>query len=347
MKSRPFTLGMDRFSGLYLWAALIILFGIWRPNTFLTTSTVHAVASQQAVQGILALALLVCMACGHYDLSIGACANLAGMVAVEIQIHHHWAAVPAVLLGVVVGVVVGAVNGFIVVRLRVNSFITTLGTSTILAAVQVIITKSVLPTPPSSATWENLTQTKFLGFQVVVLFLIVIAFLLWWFLDHTPAGRYIYASGGNADAARLSGVRVDRWAWLSLIITGGLAGLGGVLFTSVSGPSLTFGGTLLLPAFAAVFLGSTQFKPGRFNVWGTLLAIFVLATGVEGMQLVSGQQWLNDMFNGCALVIAVALSVSRSGGRSPFRRWRSRRAHPVVPGSADKTETTSKEHAAV
>lgn len=330
--TRRLSLGLDRFSGLYLWAILIIVFGILRPDTFLTSSTVHAVASQQSVQGILALALLVCMACGQYDLSIGATANLAGLATVQVQVNHHWAVLPAVLLGVVIGALVGAVNGFIVVRLRVNSFIATLGMSTILAAVQVIVTKSQVPFPPTSPTWVNLTQRQLGGFQIIVVYLFVIAFVLWWLLDHTPVGRYIYASGGNADAARLSGVRVDRWAWLSLVITGALSGLGGVFFTSVSGPSLTFGGALLLPAFAAVFLGSTQLTPGRFNVWGTLLAIFVLATGVEGMQLVSGVQWLNDMFNGVALILAVSLSAARGrlGWRLPWRR-----RTPVLPGSGD------------
>jgi ribose transport system permease protein len=84
------------------------------------------------------------------------------------------------------------------------------------------------------------------------------------------------------------------------------------MFSSLNGPSLDFGSTLLLPAFAAAFLGSTQLIPGRFNVWGTLLAIYVLATGVQGLQLVSGASWLSDMFNGVALIIAVALSIKRS-----------------------------------
>ena len=96
-----------------------------------------------------------------------------------------------------------------------------------------------------------------------------------------------------------------------------IAGGAGIMFASLNGPSLNFGGTLLLPAFAAAFLGSTQLIPGRFNVWGTLLAIFVLATGVQGLQLVSGASWLNDMFNGVALIIAVALSIQRA----PSARW--------------------------
>lgn len=319
---------MDRFSGIYLWAVLIVAFGIMRPSTFLTASTAESIASQQSVQGILAIALLICMACGQYDLSIGANANLAGIVSVEVQANNHWGAVPAVLLGVVVGALIGFVNGFIVTKLRVNSFIATLGVSTILAAVQVIVTASQVPPTVTSSAWIDLTQTTIGGFQIIVIFLIVIAVLAWWFLDHTPAGRYIYAVGGNPDAARLSGVRVGRWTWTSLTITGALSGLGGVLFVSVSGPSLTFGSALLLPAFAAVFLGSTQLSRGRFNVWGTLLAIFVLATGVQGMLLVSGVQWLNDMFNGVALILAVAVAMSRNGPRRFRLPWRR-----AVPGS--------------
>ncbi|RAN72375.1 ABC transporter permease [Bacillus sp. SRB_336] len=329
---KQFTAGLDRFSGLYLWAILIIAFGFLRPSTFLTPATVHAIASQESVQGIMALALLVCMACGQYDLSIGATANLAGLVVIQIQVEQHWAVLPAVLLGIAVGALIGLANGFIVVRLKVNSFIATLGMSTILAAVQTIVTNSQVPAPVTAPAWSNFTQTPVIGFQVVVVFLLAVAFLLWWFLDHTPAGRYIYASGGNADAARLSGVRVDRWAWISLTITGALSGFGGVLFTSLSGPSLTFGPALLLPAFAAVFLGSTQLTPGRFNVWGTLLAIFILATGVQGMQLVSGLQWLNDMFNGVALILAVALAASRIR----LRGWRPRRPRPKPSASGEE-----------
>ena len=160
---------------------------------------------------------------------------------------------------------------------------------------------------------------------VVYVSLLILAAILWWFLEHTPVGRYFYAAGGNPDAARLSGVRVDRWSASSLIISGAIAGLAGVLFTSQTGPSLTFGSTLLLPAFAAVFLGSTQLQPGRFNVWGALIAIYVLATGVQGLQLASGQQWLSDMFDGVALILAVAMAVSRqrtnrSGGVSRRRQ---------------------------
>ena len=193
-----------------------------------------------------------------------------------------------------------------------NSFIATLGMGSILAAVEVIISSNSQPIPPTSTAWNNFTQTTVGGFQIVVLYLLILAFILWWLTAHTPVGRYLYAIGGNAEAARLSGVRIKRYTTFALVISATIAGFAGIMFSSLNGPSLDFGSTLLLPAFAAAFLGSTQLIPGRFNVWGTLLAIYVLATGVQGLQLVSGASWLSDMFNGVALIIAVALSIKRS-----------------------------------
>ena len=309
---RKFNAGFDRFSGIYLWALFIIVFGIWVPNEFLTTSTLHSVAAQQAVTGMVALAVLIPLSAGLYDLSVGATSNLSGILTVVLLNNHHWSVVPAILAGVVCGMAVGAVNSFVIVKLGVNSFIATLGMSSILSAVLVIVSSNSQPLPPTSTAWNNFTQTTVAGFQIVVLYLIILGFILWWLLAHTPVGRYFYAVGGNTEAARLSGVRINRWSTVSLLISGTIAGLAGVMFSSLNGPSLNFGPTLLLPAFAAAFLGSTQLTPGRFNVWGTLLAIYVLATGVQGLQLVSGASWLSDMFNGVALIVAVALSIKRS-----------------------------------
>jgi ribose transport system permease protein len=304
-------LGLDRFSALYLWVIFIVVFGVWSPHEFLTRPTFQSVASSQAIAGIVAIAVLIPLACGQFDLSVGANANFTGICVILLQANKHWSVWPAILVSLLLGVLIGAVNGLLVVRFGISSFIATLGMSSVLSAADIIVTNSQQPSPVATAAWVNLTQTKVFGVQIVVLYLLVLGLIVWWMLAHTPVGRYLYATGGNAEAARLSGVRVDRWSWLSLTMAGGIAGLGGILFTSLTGPSLTFGPTLLLPAFAAAFLGSTQLQPGRFNVWGTLIAIYVLATGVQGLQLVSGQQWLSDMFNGVALIVAVGLAVNR------------------------------------
>ena len=310
--------GFDRFSGLYIWAMFIVVFGILSPSVFLTGDTLHSVASQQAIAAILALAILMPLASGAYDLSIGANINLAAVLVSVMQVRWHMGMAESIVFTIIAGVIIGLVNGLIVVKLHVSSFIATLGMATVLVAVQTIVTDNLEPMPVISETWSNLTQYTVFGFQIVFVYLIVLALIMWWVLDHMPVGRFIYAVGSNPEAARLSGVRVGRYQWISLTVSGGLCGFAGVCYASLNGPSLTFGPSLLLPAYAAAFLGSTQFRPGRFNVWGSMVAVYVLATGVVGIQYQTSVQWLNDMFNGVALILAVSFAVWRQ--RAAARR---------------------------
>lgn len=315
-------LGLERFSGLYLWAIFIVVFSVWVPQFFFTSATLHSLASAQVVPALLSLAVTLPLAAGVYDLSIGSAANLTAVLVVVLQTNSGLGMWESIIITLAAGVAIGLVNGFIVVKLHVNSLIATLGTSVIMTAVQEMIQGIGGPQPPTAEAWSNLTQHEVGGFQVIVIYLIVIALVCWWLLGHTPAGRYVYAVGGNEEAARLAGVAVGRWQVLTLVGSSLLCSIGGILYSSQSGPSLTFGGSLLLPAFAAVFLGSTQFTPGKVNVWGTLLAVYVLATGVKGLQFVTGVAWLNDMFSGVALIAAVAFAVwrQRTGGRGLGRR---------------------------
>jgi ribose transport system permease protein len=334
---RPPSLGLDRFSAVYLWGLFLLIFGIWTPHLFLTQSTLHSVASSQAIGAMLGIAALIPLSAGVFDLSIGATVNVSAIMVAVLQSNDHWNMWPAIAVAIGASVVIGLVNGFIVVKCRVGAFIATLGTATVIAAVQSIVSNQNQPLPPTSSAWNDLTQYQVGGFQVVVFYLIVLALVVWWALDHTPAGRHLYAVGGNREAARLSGVKVDKWTWLSLIASATIAGLAGVLYSSLSGPSLTFGSALLLPAYAAVFLGSTQFKPGKFNIWGTVLAVYVLATGVQGLQFVTGVQWLGDMFNGVALIIAVSFA-----SLAPRRKASKQGAGPSSAAPDEQSELARK-----
>lgn len=321
VKARPDTdarrfrprLGLDRFSALYLWVAFIIIYAFWVPKYFLAWATAHSIASSQSVSAIVALAVLVPLAAGVYDLSIGATTNLCTVFVSTLQVNNHMSAWQAAIVVMLTAVAIGIVNGLLVVRFHINSFVATLGMSVVITAFQGIVSGESQPNAATGSAWLALTQHTVFGFQIVIVYVIVLAVLVWWFLDHTPAGRYIYATGSNREASRLSGVRVGKWEFITLVISAGLCGLGGILYASLDGPSLTFGSDLLLPAFAAVFLGSTQLKPGRVNTWGTIIAVFVLATGVEGLELLTGVQWLNEMFSGVALIVAVGFAVSRQG----------------------------------
>jgi ribose transport system permease protein len=317
--------GFNRASAVYIWIAVIVLFAVWIPSRFLTLGTLHSLAAEQAVPAILALGLLVPMAAGAYDLSVGAVANLSAVLVALLQTQHGLGMWPAIFISVGAGALVGAVNGFLVVVIRINSFIVTLATSTIVLAVQEIISGINQPTAPTSNAWSDLALLQVLGFPIVVIYMLILAVIAWWFMDRTPAGRNLHVIGGNPEAARLAGVQVGGWTWGALVISGTVSGIAGVLFCSQIGPSLSFGPSLLLPAFAAVFLGSTQISPGRINVWGTMIAIFTLATGVQGLQLVTGVQWLADMFDGTALILAVGFAVQSE------RRVQSARASAATP----------------
>lgn len=330
-------LRIDRLSGVYLLLTFIVVFSVLRPDTFATIDTVHLVASSQAVNGLVALAVLVPMISGQFDLSVGANANLAAMVAVVLQVEQGMAVLSAIAVSVTLGLLIGLVNGLVVVRLGVSSFIATLGMGSVLLAFQTMVTKGQLPIVPTSELWSSLTQKDIFGFQVITVYLLVAVAIAWWVLECTPAGRHMMAAGSNPEAARLSGIRTDRWTWSSFVVSGGIAGFAGILYVSLTGPSVSFGNSLVLPAFAAVFLGSTQLRPGRFNVLGTVLAIFVLATGVVGLQLLTSIAWINDMFNGVAVIAAVALAAARRpGSRNRVRHAKVDDVHPHHDASGEE-----------
>lgn len=319
-------LGLERFSGFYLAAAFIATFSIWKPHLFPTSATAHSVAAGQAINAMLAIALLIPLAAGAYDLSLGATANLSTIVVTALQTKDHHSMTTAIIVAVLVGVLIGVVNGFFVVVAKVSSFIATLGMATVIGAVQTIISGDGQPNPPTSNAWIKLTQAQVFGYQIVVVYMLVIAVIVWWVMAHTPVGRYLYAIGDNPDAARLTGIRVGKWTWVALIASSTLSGIAGIFYASLSGPSLTYGAALLLPAYAAAFLGSTQFTPGRVNVWGAVLAVYVLAIGVAGLQFVTSVQWLGDMFNGAALLLAVSFAVWRQRIGERQQQQRSSRA---------------------
>lgn len=309
-------LGLDRFSGVYTFALIILIFGLWVPDLFLQADNFKTILAESAITGIMALAILVPLAAAAYDLSIAGTMSLGVILVAYLQSVKGWAPVPAVLITLLVSMVVGVINGFAVVVLRVNSFIATLAMSSILAAAVLWISKGNQIVLGISPTFINSGQDELLGIALPVFYLLVLAVLLYFVLEHTPFGRYLFALGDNAEATRLSGVRTGRLTFGALVFSSTIAGLAGIILCArVGSASVDAGATYLLPAFAAAFLGSTQLKPGRMNVWGTVLAVYLLATGVKGLSLAGAAAWVNQLFNGLALLIAVSAAMLGSKQR--------------------------------
>jgi ribose transport system permease protein len=305
---RKFSLGLDRFSGLYVWAALIIIFAIWVPDTFLRTNNIQIIAGNEAITGMLALGIIIPLAAGVFDLSFAGVCGLSVAVTAWAQVEGYNPFVAAIM-AIAAGTLVGVINGFVVVQLKVNSFIATLGMSSLLLAATYWITDGKQIVQGFSEAFLDLGNLQLLGIPLPFYAMLILAVVIYILIEYLPVGRYLYASGGNPIAARLAGVRVDRIVYGSLVASSLVAGITGVVLAARIGTaSPDIGPSYLLPAFSAVFLGSTQIKPGRVNVLGTLIAIYLLATGVKGLQLAGAPSYTDDLFNGLALIIAVALA---------------------------------------
>ena len=306
-RRRP-KLGLDRFSGLYVWVVVIALFAVWIPDTFMTEGNFRIIAGDQAITAMLAIGLIVPLAAGVFDLSIAGVMGFS-VAMVSYQLSQGISAPIAVITTLLCGALIGAVNGFVVVKLHVDSFIATLGMSSILLAGTYWVTDGRQITEGFTDGFLDMGSKPFLGLPLPFFYMIAVAAVMYVVLEKTPLGRYLYATGGNRQAARLAGLRVERIMFGALMTSATIAALTGVVLAAKLGTAAPdIGPSYLLPAFSAVFLGSTQIRTGRVNVLGTLIAIYLLATGVKGLQLAGAPSFVNDLFNGLALIVAVALA---------------------------------------
>ena len=297
-----------RASVLYLLVLINVVFAITIPDIFLSEVTFQSIARSQAVVGIVALAALLPFVAGEFDISLGTNLALSVVLMAWMSNEHPGLGVLTMcLIAVLVCTFVGLINGILVGKLGINSFIATLATSQILAAIALKISNNEQVLASLPQRFMNVGQGRILGVPNGLYVTLALGLLLWYVLQWTKIGRHLYASGFNREAARLSGVRTERVVIGSYIAAGAIAGLAGVVFIAQVGTfSNAIGMPFLFPAYAAVFLGATQFTM-RPNVWGTLLSIFTLALGVAGLQLSSAGSgfWITPMFNGIALVSAV------------------------------------------
>ena len=311
-------LQLGRFSGLFFFAAIFLIFSLWVPETFLTSVTWKSILISQAITGILALGVLAPLATGLFDLSVamtmGFCALVFGGLTTK---GPQLSLGAAIIVTLVVGACIGLFNGFLCGVLGLDSFIATLGTTSLLTGLAAAIADGAYFGPFAQST-TDLTSGSLLGVPIIAVYWLILAVFVWYALEHTPMGRRAFATGANPDAARLCGVRTRRLMFWSMVSCSTIAGVAGVLLAStLNSVNETVGPQYLLPAYAAAFLGTTQIKPGRFNVWGTVLAIFLLGTGIQGLQLAGADIWITNIFFGAALIIALSTSLilQRTRGR--------------------------------
>lgn len=310
------SLSPANIGAIYVWILIIALFWVISPNTFPTSATVTSVLSSSAVTALVALALVVPLAASYYDLSIGYTMSIAGIVVTKLLTTTSMSIELSIAVTLAVCVVIGLMNAVVVVGLGIDSFIGTLGTGAVLAALAIGLSGNATLTVigSKSSGFSSIANNDWLGLQHPVFFALAVMLILAFWLERTAAGRRLYATGFDREAARLTGIRVLRLGVLAFICSATLAGFAGVVLAStVASAAPDQGVSYLIPAFSAAFLGATQFRHGRFNPWGTVLAVLLIGTGNVGLLISGGPVWATQLFQGVVLIAAVGLT---SFGRS-------------------------------
>lgn len=313
---------LEKYALLVLFALLCLFFSVYGPTaeTFTSPANIRNILGNEAVIAVAALASIVPLTCGQFDLSVGSVIGLSAIATGSAAATHGWPVPVAIVIGVLAGALVGVVNGWLVAYRGVNALIATLGTSTLLAGLISLYTKDIIISTGIPESLTDLGSGSLLGVPRTLYALVLVALVTYYVLGHTPYGRYLASVGASPTSARLVGLRVDRLVLSSFVVSGALSGVAGVLLLARAGTANPqVGPGFTLAALSAAFLGATAIRPGRFNVPGTLLGVLFVAVSVNGLVLAGAADWVQPTFNGTALLVAVVLATAiarRRAGRT-------------------------------
>ncbi|WP_457184911.1 ABC transporter permease [Nocardioides sp. P5_E3] len=298
----------SRYALIVVWALMALYFYLQVPDTFGTHGTFSSIFGSQQVLVFLAMSALVTLAVGEFDLSVAAVMGLTATIIPVLAGVHGMNVWLACLIGVGTALLAGAVNAFFVVVMDVSSFVVTLGTGTLMTGIAQFISGTNIVSVNSPGLADFATYDV-LGMPISFYYGIALTLFLAYVLSWTPVGRSMVFVGANREVARLAGIRVQRVRFGAYLAGGLLSGLAGLLLVAtVGGFDSASSASYLLPALAAVFLGTAVVQPGAFNPIGTLVAIYFLTTGIFGLQLLGYSGWIQNAFYGAGLVVAVTLA---------------------------------------
>lgn len=302
-------LQLEKYGLVIVWLLTIAFFGWLRPDSFLNWATFSTMFGSQAVLVIVTLGLIIPLTSGDFDLSIASILTLSSMMIAVMNVNMGIDLIWCILAVLAMALVAGLANGFFTVYFRIHSLIVTLGIGTFLHGVTLWISDSMTISGVDNRLIEAVIASRFLGIPLAFYYALVICFVSWYVFTYTAAGRRLLFVGRGREVARLSGINVDRVRWGALVASALFGALGGIVYTGTTGAADPSSGmAFLMPAFAASFLGATCINPGRFNPWGSMLAVYFLITGITGLSVLGISTFVQDLFYGAALVIAVTLS---------------------------------------
>ena len=300
-------LKIGRYGTVFGLLVLVAVFTLLQPNVFPTVRNLLNIVNQISLLGICASGLTICLVMNEFDLSIGAVATLGAVLTAGWLPHLH--PVLAIVAVLVVCGMIGLLNGLIVTSLKVSSFMTTLGTMTMLTGFSYWYTSgsgailySGIPTG-----FLQIGKGTFLHIPYIVFFTVAVMLVLHVLLNHTAAGRRMYAIGGSPIAARFSGIPIARLKLMGFVTSGALSGLTGILLVARLGlAEPTIGNRFLFDAFTVVFIGAASIRVGRFHILGTLIGTLIIGTIFNGFTLLDVPYHLQLVVQGAILIAAVA-----------------------------------------
>lgn len=299
---------LTRYGLLLLCVVLVLMFSALSPS-FASMLTLQAILSSKAKIALLALAATIPMIVGKIDLNVGFGIVLWHILAITFQVQYGLSWQMAVLAVLAISALYGLLNGILVALADIDSFVATLGSGTVLYAVALWYSggRQIVGDLPEG--FSALHYTEIFGIPIGAFYVLAVAIILWLITEHTPLGRCMYAVGGNPATARLNGIAVNKFTIGAFIASSVLTGFSGVLIAAEQGVGqASVGMDYLLPALVGAFLGSTTIRPGRVNVWGTVVGIAILAIGIAGIQQFGGEFWVEPLFNGATLLLSITLA---------------------------------------
>jgi ribose transport system permease protein len=300
---------LEAYALLLAWLGIIVIFSLIKPETFAQWSNVSSILASNAILVVITLALIIPLTTGDFDLSVASVAGLSAVTVAQLNVNLGWPLPLAILAAFAVAFLVGAINGGLIVLLGIESLIATLGMSTIITGVMLWVTDARTVTGVDPTLVDMVIRNRFLGIPFIFYYALILTFVIWYVFQFTPLGQRLLVAGRNRDVARLAGMRVGLLRWGAMVAASLIAALAGILIVGLSGSAgPSTGLSYLLPAFAAAFLGSTAIRPGRFNAWGTFVAVYFLVTGITALQLLGAKTFVQYLFYGTALILAVTLS---------------------------------------
>lgn len=308
----------ERYALLGVWALLILGFSLALPNSFPRWGNFSILFASYAPAALLALAIIIPLTSGDYDLSVGAVMTLSSCL---IAVLNAWMGLPillCLLISVLAGVAVGLFHAFFIVYVRIPSLVVTLGSTSLISGIVQWFTKSSTIGGIDNSLIMAVVGGRLFGVPYAFYYAFAAVVILWYIFDFTPLGRRLLFVGRGREVARLNGIAVEKVRVGALVASSVVASCAGILYAGVLGSADPYSGlNYLLPAFAAAFLGSTTIMPGRFNPWGAMAAVYFLGTGITGLTMLGIPLWVTNVFNGGALILAVTISQLTRGREAP------------------------------